>query len=49
MILADENVHGYMIRSLREEGFEVVSVAETSSGIDDDNVIKRRWGSITCS
>jgi len=31
MILADENVHGYIIRSLREEGFEVVSVALSHS------------------
>jgi predicted nuclease of predicted toxin-antitoxin system len=40
MILADENVHGYIIETLRKEGFEVVSVAETTSGIKDDKVIE---------
>jgi predicted nuclease of predicted toxin-antitoxin system len=40
MILADENVHGYIIETLRKEGFEVVSVAETASGIKDDKVIE---------
>ena len=33
MILADENVRGYIVRTFRDEGFEVVSVADTASGI----------------
>jgi predicted nuclease of predicted toxin-antitoxin system len=40
MILADENVHGYIIETLRKEGFEVASIAETASGIKDDKVIE---------
>ena len=26
MILADENIHGFIIKTLREAGFEVISV-----------------------
>ena len=33
MILADENVHGYIITALRDAGFEVISVRELTSGI----------------
>src|SRR5258708_32977478 len=40
MILADENVHGFIIETLREAGFEVISVGETASGIKDENVIQ---------
>lgn len=40
MILADENVHGFIIKTLREAGFEVISVGETASGIKDENVIQ---------
>ena len=40
MILADENIHGYIIKTLREEGFAVVSVAETASSIKDYKVIE---------
>ena len=40
MILADENIHGFIIKTLREAGFEVVSVIESSSGIKDEKVIQ---------
>jgi predicted nuclease of predicted toxin-antitoxin system len=40
MILADENIHGYIIKTLREAGFEIVSVQETAKGIKDHNVIQ---------
>lgn len=40
MILADENIHGFIITTLRNEGFEVVSVREVASGIKDDKVIQ---------
>jgi len=40
MILADENIHSFIIKTLREAGFEVVSVAETASGIKDEAVIR---------
>jgi predicted nuclease of predicted toxin-antitoxin system len=40
MILADENIHGFIIKTLREAGFEVISVAQTAKGIKDENVIQ---------
>lgn len=40
MILADENIHGFIIKTLREAGFEVVSIGQTASGIKDENVIQ---------
>ena len=40
MILADENIHGFIIRALRDAGFEVISVRELSSGITDEAVIQ---------
>lgn len=39
MILADENIHGFIIKTLRKEGFEVISVKEDNSGIKDEAVI----------
>jgi predicted nuclease of predicted toxin-antitoxin system len=39
MILADENIHTYIIKSLREAGFEVISITELSKGIKDEEVI----------
>ena len=39
MILADENIHGYIIKCLREAGFEVVSVAKLAGGSKDEQVI----------
>jgi predicted nuclease of predicted toxin-antitoxin system len=39
MILADENIH-YIIKTLREEGFDVLSIAETASSIKDSKVIE---------
>ena len=40
MILADENIHGFIIKTLREAGFEVVSVGELASGSKDEVVIQ---------
>jgi predicted nuclease of predicted toxin-antitoxin system len=40
MILADENIHGFIIKTLREAGFEVIAVRQTASGIKDENVIQ---------
>ena len=40
MILADENIHGFIIATLRDAGFEVISVKEEASGIMDDQVIQ---------
>jgi len=40
MILADENVHGYIIRTLRDAGIEVISIRELTPGITDDKVIQ---------
>ena len=41
MILADENIHYFIIKSLREAGFTVNSISENSKGIKDEEVIKR--------
>ncbi len=40
MILADENIHGFIIKTLREAGFEIVSVRESAKGIKDEKVIQ---------
>ena len=40
MILADENIHGFIIKTLREADFKVISIGETASGIKDENVIQ---------
>ncbi len=40
MILADENIHSFIIKALREAGFEVLSVKEFSGGIKDELVIQ---------
>lgn len=41
MILADENIHGFIIKSLREAGIEVISIAQTAKGIKDESVIQQ--------
>ena len=40
MILADENIHGFIIKALREAGFDVISVRESASGSKDEVVIE---------
>ncbi|SDD13675.1 DUF5615 family PIN-like protein [Niabella drilacis] len=40
IILADENIHSFIIQTLRQEGMEVVSVSQRSKGIKDSEVIK---------
>ncbi len=41
MILADENIHGFIIKTLRAADIETISVAESDSGIRDENVIQK--------
>lgn len=41
MILADENIHYFIIKALRNAGFTVDSISENSKGIKDEEVIKR--------
>jgi len=40
MILADENIHSFIIKTLREAGFEVISVDESAKSIKDEQVIQ---------
>ena len=40
MILADENIHSFIIKTLREAGFDVISVREFASGSNDEIVIQ---------
>lgn len=40
MILADENIHYFIIKFLRDSGFNVISVSELSKGIKDEQVIQ---------
>jgi predicted nuclease of predicted toxin-antitoxin system len=40
VILADENIHYFIIRTLREAGFTVISVSELQKGIKDAQVIE---------
>jgi len=40
MILADENIHSFIIKTLRDAGFEVISVREFASGSGDEVVIQ---------
>lgn len=40
MILADENIHSLIIKALREAGYDVISVSETSKSIKDEQVIQ---------
>ncbi len=38
--LADESVDFRIIKSLRNDGFEIAAIVELESGINDDNVLK---------
>lgn len=40
MILADENIHSFIIQQIRFTGMNVISVQEISSGIKDQEVIQ---------
>lgn len=40
MILADENIHSFIIRTLRDAGNEVISVSEISKSNRDRQIIK---------
>lgn len=39
-IIADENIHILIIKSLRESGFDVYSISEKAGGISDKTVIE---------
>jgi predicted nuclease of predicted toxin-antitoxin system len=41
-LLADENVHGKVVRALRERGFEVEWIKESSRGISDSLILSRQ-------
>lgn len=40
-LLLDENIGGIVISSLRETGYDVVSVLETFPGAEDEEVLKK--------
>jgi predicted nuclease of predicted toxin-antitoxin system len=40
-LLADENVHGFVIRRLREAGLNVEAVAESAPGSSDRQILQR--------
>jgi predicted nuclease of predicted toxin-antitoxin system len=40
MILADENIHSFIVKTLRQKGFEVVYINETAKGLKDERVIE---------
>jgi predicted nuclease of predicted toxin-antitoxin system len=40
-LIADESCDFRLVRSLRSAGHDVIAVAETQAGIDDDDVIHR--------
>lgn len=40
MILADENIHAYIVQCLRDAGLQVDSIREHSRGISDEKVIE---------
>jgi predicted nuclease of predicted toxin-antitoxin system len=46
-LLADENVEGRVIRLLRSEGYNVVSIQETQSGVADERVLETAVSSAT--
>jgi predicted nuclease of predicted toxin-antitoxin system len=39
MIIADESVNGFLVRGLRENGFDIYWILEKNSGIPDEEVI----------
>ena len=41
MILADENIHFFIIKTMREAGLSVVLISEISKGIRDEQVIPK--------
>lgn len=46
-LLADENVESRVIRLLRSEGYDVVSIQETQSGVADETVLESAVSSAT--
>ena len=47
MILADENIPFEITKSLREQGFEVTSIYETSRGISYETLERPFFATIT--
>ncbi len=43
-IIADENLHRQIVRTLRSSGFDVLSIQEECAGIDDDEIIHKFSG-----
>lgn len=39
MILADEGLNGYLVKALREEGYELMWIKETNPGMLDEDII----------
>jgi len=39
MILADEGLNGNLVRSLREDGYQIIWIKETNAGIADEDII----------
>lgn len=39
MIITDENLHGFLVQALKDEGYEVKPVAAISQGAPDEAVI----------
>lgn len=39
MILADEVLNGYLVKALREEGYELMWIKETNPGMLDEDII----------
>lgn len=39
MILGDEGLNGNLVRSLREDGYEVTWIRETNAGMKDEDII----------
>jgi hypothetical protein len=37
--LANENIHSFIIQTLRETGIELIPINEVSKGIEDEGVI----------
>ena len=40
MIIADENISSSLVKSLREQGFQVVSIDEEHEGMEDKDILK---------
>jgi len=39
-IIADENLHSFLVRHLKEKGYDVFPISEKLAGIPDEEVVK---------